>query len=391
MDNTEVAITTSADLIIDTKLKHYNFNEGLFYGICEANPQLFYNYSTIILEKNNILVEKLKKIFYFKTFQFNNDFTITTNVQLANLILKNKENNEIKKFVLEKKIFDKFSIFFDYIGQEQSEYTLELDENIYYNLVSYFGNIKTGYNCIDSLDYIGANDTAIIDILNGSKFYTKKFQNMEIKGMCLSSCFIYGVNVFLEYATPIQKILYSIFNQICLNDFDLNHDKTLINTTLTFQLGIYSITFEKKNIYIYNLENTDILHQKIELEYYIYQLMPIPKSDLFIVETIGHKMYIIAYQNNGHFEVLGNYNSNIEFVTWDNIIKYATWKTGHNFLYLIENYVVLIKADIWKLYYLDRDIIDNAIADSGYQANLHFDIFEDACEVFYKKYFSKSL
>lgn len=83
-------------------------------------------------------------------------------------------------------------------------------------------------------------------------------------------------------------------------------------------------------------------------------------SDLFFVGTGDYKIYIIAEQGKGHFEILGNYISNDKFFIRDDIIKYASCDTNNNFLYLIEKYVVLIKADIWKMYYLEyRDINDS--------------------------------
>lgn len=386
MDNTKVAIILTPDLIIDPLLQHYILKDNEFYGTCKANSILFYNYSTIILEKNNLLVEKLKDHSIFDTFVFNDDFTLTTNVELLSIILKNKNSNESKKFILQKIFITAFSIFVDYIGEELNEYVLELEENFYYNLVSYFINIKTGSVCIDSLDYIGASDNIIDNLIRNQSddFYRKKFQSMEENNTCLSECFIYGIGVFVEYSTPIQQILYSLYNFKYMRFECLHKMNYKMKETLEIICGIYSITSYLKTIKISN-KDTEKFYQNILLPQTIVTLTYIPDSEIFFAGTTNKTFYIIAFQGK-KFEIIGKFRPLFNFFIEDNIIKYDSVDSdGFKFLYMIEDRIVLIKANIWKMYFLRYKTIIEEIPLNLFDYN--GELYDNATDQHIEKYY----
>ena len=69
MNIDKVVIILTPGLIIDPALNHYVIKDDDFYGIVRVDPSLFYNYSTLILERNNLLLEKLRNHYFFKRFK----------------------------------------------------------------------------------------------------------------------------------------------------------------------------------------------------------------------------------------------------------------------------------------------------------------------------------
>lgn len=384
-----VVVVVNPDSIINNKYNHYYFsNNSLQYDASNICFSVLNNYNKCIFQKSTIetdttFTQKIK-LFNYNEMEVTDELIMFESANiLKKIILKNKYTEETKIFLMSVNFINKHYIFSQFFG-ETNEYYIELNEKKYYDLLSYFYNVKLGTHPLDSFEYIGVNSLTYHTYISETEeeFYTKEFELLENKDTELEDCFIYGIYKFLQYATNIQKILLSIYTTNSIQSF--------MDTENAFSKcggPNYTISFLKNNLSI-KYENGEIQNIKFDTK---IRVAFITKNPEIMLIATTEKVYILAYQNKDFVNIFYYYGTHItEFEFTDNI-RYSII-SGYAYLINVSKYIVILKKNVWKGYYINPKTNDS-IDDQRICSDL-LDCFDRETEIFttkYEKYFVQRL
>lgn len=359
---TSIAIITTPGYILDPNYSHYLYNNGLLYDADYSivNYDFIQNYEIILLEKNILLQEHIKKYTSAAIIkEIDTHYIIHTNNKLKKITIINTKNNESKSFFLSNEMLNKHSIFGDYIGFEH-EYMLMVDDRKYYDLISYWNSKKYGTSVIKSLDYIGIDKSLCDSYIKqfNIDFYKKEYRLMDKNNVPLHECLKYGETNFLEYSTSKQRILYCLIcsNQIeydCVmgifNNKELSNFYRMANEN-NFPTIYYFLSYAKN---ILTIEYDNKLKQEIKFEYNISGILneSIGSSDILFIEldNSSETFTIVLIYTDGQFKIFKEYkNSCFDIVT----VKH---EKNMRYCFSIDNDIILLKDNMWKEYYLYRE------------------------------------
>lgn len=385
MEDTIVVVVNS-ECIINTKYDHYYFfDNSLQYNSTYISFSVLENYNKCIFQKstienNTIFTQLIKRLNYNETDVTEELIMFESNNILKKIILKNESTEETKIFLMSDKFIENYSIFSQFFG-ETNEYYIELNQKKYYDLLSYFYNVKLGTLPLDSLEYIGINPTEYHGYISRSEeeFYTKEFELLENKDTELQNCFIYGIHKFLKYATNIQKILLCIYTT--------NSIKSILYPENKFPKCIepnYNINFLDNNLSI-KYENGEIQNIKFNMK---IRVAFITKNPEIILVATSTQVFILAYQNN-NFVNIDYYDGKVTELELKEIIRYSItsrYSRTYGYVYLITlgQHLVILKKNVWKGYYIDPKTNNNI--DDTYVCSDLLDFFDRETEEYVGKY-----